>query len=82
MKLYKISQTKYTGYDTYSDAVVAAISPDDARKIHPSAERLVGEELECSQVWCESPEEVTCVYLGMAAAGVERGVICASFHAG
>ena len=35
MKLWKISQQKATGYDTYSDAVVAAQSADDARKMHP-----------------------------------------------
>jgi hypothetical protein len=36
MNLYLISQDRADGYDTYDSAVVAAKSPQDARKIHPS----------------------------------------------
>lgn len=35
MKLWKISQTTNDGYDTYSDAIVAAESAREARLIHP-----------------------------------------------
>jgi hypothetical protein len=37
MNLYLISQDSNDGYDTYDCAVVAATSPEDARKIHPSS---------------------------------------------
>ena len=35
LKLYRISQTVNTGYDTYDSAVVVAESEDAAREIHP-----------------------------------------------
>ena len=34
LKLYRISQTVNTGYDTYDSAVVVAESEDAAREIH------------------------------------------------
>lgn len=37
MNLYLISQDIVGGYDTFDSAVVAAESPDDARKIHPGS---------------------------------------------
>jgi len=37
MNLYLISQRKVTGFDVFDSAIVAATSPDDARKIHPSS---------------------------------------------
>lgn len=36
MKLYRISQTVNSGYDTYDSAVVAAESEEDARHMQPS----------------------------------------------
>lgn len=36
-KLYKISQSINSGYDTYDSAVVCAESEQDARNIHPSS---------------------------------------------
>lgn len=36
MKLFKISQTANTGYDTYDSAVVAADTEDEARQIIPN----------------------------------------------
>jgi hypothetical protein len=38
LNLYKIYQEVNTDYDSYDSAVVAAVSEDDAKKIHPSAE--------------------------------------------
>lgn len=35
MNLYKISQNIHNGYDTFGSAVVAAVSADRARDIHP-----------------------------------------------
>ena len=36
MKLYKLSQSLNTGYDTYDSCVVCAKSKKEARLIHPS----------------------------------------------
>ena len=38
MNLYHISQTACNGYDTFSDAVVAAPTEEIARTIHPRVE--------------------------------------------
>jgi hypothetical protein len=35
MNLYKIAQTINNDYDTYSDAVVVAATPEDAVRVHP-----------------------------------------------
>ena len=40
MKLYKISQTFNSGYDTYDCAIVCAKSEDVARNIIPGGWRL------------------------------------------
>lgn len=88
MKLYRISQTVNTGWDTYSDAVVAAESEDEARKIHPYANEWgeewheADERLWGSGTWAHEPSQVAVEYLGEACAEVKRGVVCASFHAG
>ena len=74
MKLYLISQTENTGYDTYDSAVVAAENAKIAREINP--DRSDG-----SYAWCHS-KDVTARYLGVAKAGTKRGLICASFNAG
>lgn len=78
MKLYKISQTEYNGFDTFDSAVVCALDEKDAGTIHPGGslwgDRYTG--------WCSSPEKVTVKYLGEADASIQRGVVCASFNAG
>jgi len=77
MKLYHISQSRVSGYDTYSDAVVCAQDEDSARNTHPDGQprRMRNSS------WCQ-PEYVEVVYLGRAAKGINPGVICASYHAG
>ena len=81
MKLWLISQTENTGYDTYDSAVVCALTEESARKKHPSGDdtqwRSAGRRL-----WCSRPEKVTVTLLGKAVKGTEPGVICASFNAG
>lgn len=81
MKLYHISQSEVRGLDTYSDAVVCASSEEDAVTIHPG----FGWDTDLwssGREWCKSPDSVTVKYLGEATEGIERGIICASFHAG
>ena len=91
MKLYHISQNINTGWDTYSDAVVAAESAQDAASIHPHSSSKyfegwpVKEEDEAWRVhqdWANDPSEVKVVEIGEANDSIERGVNCASFHAG
>ena len=77
MNLYIISQSTNTGYDTYSDAVVAAESSLTARRINPN-----GEWEEDYSSWADSPDQVTVELIGTAIEGTEEGIILASFHAG
>jgi hypothetical protein len=73
MKLYHISQTTNTGYDTYSDAVVSTETEQEAK------EWPIGGKYHIDS-WAR-PEDVKVEYLGEAAEGV-KGLICESFHAG
>lgn len=84
MNLYYISQKVSQGYDTYSDAVVAAESAEQAQETHPSpyvtkVEDWAGED---GYTWAHKPEQVKVELIGIAAGHVQKGVICASFHAG
>ena len=81
MKLFLISQDENTSYDTYSDAIVAADTEDEARKIHPGGE-YGNWDSPYGNDWCSSPKSVSVKYIGEAADDVESGVICASYHAG
>ena len=78
MKLFHISQNENHEYDTYDSAVVCAQDADDARTISPDSGRWDGS----FGAWCSSPDKVEVKYLGEAAEGIERGVVCASFNAG
>lgn len=81
MKLYHISQSVNNDYDTFSDAVVCAASEEDARNTHPGWGEDPWKE-DRYGTWCKSPDEVTVKYIGEAAEGIEKGIICSSFHAG
>jgi hypothetical protein len=78
MKLWRISQSVNSGWDTYSDAVVAARTEADAKDMNPAG---VLEEQEPYYAWCH-PKHVKVEYLGNAVKATFPGVICASFHAG
>lgn len=80
MNLYLLTQHECSGYDTYDSCVVVARTLEDATKIHPGG----GAEAYqwCSDCWARSPEKVNAEYLGRAAVGAVRGVVCASFNAG
>jgi hypothetical protein len=84
MKLYLISQTEARGYDTYSDAVVAAPDEETAKKMHPNG-YMWGVDWKPSWVmntWAGHPDSVKAELIGEAVDGTKQGVICASFHAG
>lgn len=91
MNLYKLSQTTFTGYDVYDSAVVAAESEEIARIIHPSTLSFLDyPNKEIKYIpngngysnWPDDPEYITVEYLGKAAVGTPRGVICSSYNAG
>lgn len=85
MKLYHISQPEECDYDTFSDAVVCAPDEQAARLTHPGVGELWPPESWIKgrlSTWCDSPDQVIVKYIGEAAAGLEPGVICASFNAG
>jgi len=81
MKLWIIEQSKNAGYDTYSDAVVAAETEEEARVIQPDGQPLRANEDWAYSTWAK-PEFVSVRYIGEAAESISKGVVCASFHAG
>lgn len=82
MKLWLISQNQNNDYDTYSDAVVAAETAEEAAKIHPGGPSGKWSGACRYGTWVDKPSEVEVLYIGDAAPGTKVGVICASFHAG
>ena len=79
MNLYLISQDVISGYNAYDSAVVAAVSEDAARSIHPGEYAWDGKATMYG-TWC-AKEDVTVRLIGTAADNVS-GVVCASFCAG
>lgn len=80
MKLYLLSQTENTGYDKFDSCVVAARNEDEARTVHP-----YGDESDWTcpyPSWASCSANVSVRLIGLSVAGIERGVICASFNAG
>ncbi len=77
MNLYKISQTKNEGYDTFDAAIVCASSEDDAKTINPDG--AWSDKWSC---WCGSLDDVTVELIGLAVEGAERGIVLSSFNAG
>ena len=78
MKLFMISQSANTKYDTYDSAIVAAKSEDEARMIVPGG---------CAwdfpySGWCTGPDQVTVTLIGTAIKGTKEGMILGSFNAG
>jgi hypothetical protein len=93
MNLYLISQNINNDYDTYDSAVVAAFTADEARAIHPAGgktpEFTIIYEDGCKEYhsdeewgsWC-GQDRVRVELIGVAAPGIESGVILASYNAG
>lgn len=83
MKLFLISQSQNSDYDTFDSAVVAAPDEQTARCINPNNGQIIKEwKNKYSDEWCDAPEHVYVKYIGDAAPDTEQGVICASFNAG
>ena len=80
MNIYLLTQTEIGGYDTYDSCVVCAENEEAASKILPSQHSSW--EREPWRMWASRPENVTVKLIGVAADGVEPGVVLASFNAG
>lgn len=81
MKLWKISQGKNNGYDTFDEAVVVAETEYEARRMHPQNGKDIA-TADMLHEWVTDPADVTAEYIGEARGNVEKRVVCASFHAG
>jgi hypothetical protein len=79
-RLYLISQSENTDYDTYDSAVVCAPDEEAARNTHPRSQSPYFDP-EDDDSWC-GYDKVTVKLLGLAYDDVEYGVVCASFNAG
>ena len=79
MNLYLLTQDEETGYDTYDSVVVAALSEEQAKKMHPSGDDAWGYWSGC---WPANPENVEVKLIGKAVKGTVSGVILSSFNAG
>jgi len=73
MKLWKISQTRNDGYDTYDSAIVAAETEDEAGKTSPGSAP--------EYTWTDEAF-VEVKLIGEAIPNTKPGVILASFNAG
>lgn len=84
MNLYLISQSKNVDFDTYSDAVVAAETPEAATLIHPDGTAIpIDQEKNQFSTWVSDPAKVEVQLIGTAVDEIKAGsVICSSYHAG
>jgi hypothetical protein len=84
LKLYLVSQTENSDYDTYDSFVIACEHEDVARNTNPQ-DGCVMTKKDWSYLystWCPSPDHVIVTYLGIADASVKHGIVCSSFNAG
>ena len=79
MNLYLLAGTA-SGYDTYDSCVVAAISEEVARTIHPNDTN--NKWTWTNDDWAASAESVAAKLIGTALVGTAQGSICSSFNAG
>jgi len=85
MNLYLISQDIVASHDTFDSAVVAAVSTNAAKEIHPASIWDGPSPKDWSRpsgCWAFNPSDVKSELIGKARKGTEAGVICASFNAG
>ena len=83
MKLYRLSQTEKSGYDTHDSMIVCAHNEEDARSIHPYGQAYPSEDWSNYwSTWASNPSQVKCEEIGEANDNQERGVILASYNAG
>lgn len=81
MKLYLLTQSASTGYNTFDSILVAAKNEEDAKTIAPNGQRFP-EEYSHVGDWARTTKQVDAELIGIARKGIERGVVIASFNAG
>lgn len=90
MHLYKISQTRNRDWDTYTAAIVAAESAEEAVLIHPNGGGQTYESTleypgplrdNWQDEWA-APCHIQVEYIGEAKDGTQKGVILANYRAG
>lgn len=79
MKLWLVSQSENSDYDSYDSMVVAAETEDAARNTMPSQHESFGRDY---GAWCSGPDKVQVELIGEATSHIKAGVIVASFNAG
>lgn len=79
MKLWYLTQSDESGYDTYDSCIVAANSEVEAKQFHPGG--ATGWKYS-GRSWAKSPDTVDAVVIGTAIKGTKAGVVLASFNAG
>lgn len=94
MKIYLLTQSNNTGYDTYDSCVVVAPSPAVARMMHPRGDRAWNGSVwaytdgsspsmwRSEAGWAFHPDNVTVEEIGVTLADTAPKVVCASFNAG
>ena len=85
--LYLVSRNDCMGYDEYIEFVVCASSEDEARRTHPSGDDTwLDKEEKGSKYngWVKASQidTLTVKLIGFAEPTLEKGVVCASYHAG
>lgn len=82
MNLYLLKQEENKTYDSYDSCVVCAATEEDAKTINPDDSGITFTPTEKFPYWARTFEGVMCKYIGVAAEGMKRGVIVASYNAG
>ena len=78
MKLWLLSQSTKE-FNVYTEALVAAETKEDAKKIHPrSGKFAVGIEKDCE--WPSNPRRIKCQYLGIAKPRTKAGLILSVYR--
>lgn len=81
-KLFLLTQTIHTSYDTYDSCLVCAKTEEDAKRIHPRGETDWREKDSWDTSWANNPSQVRVQTIGYALPTTPDGVIIASFNAG
>lgn len=86
MKLFKISQSVNTGYDTYDSSIVCAKDEVEARKYHPDGRKHADEKGDFVDdgwpSWADRVSQVEVIHIGTASPTCPIGIVLSSFNAG
>lgn len=80
MNLYLVNRSDNVGYDNYDQCVVAAVSEDAARLIHPSGMVFDGNNASGSWVKLKGTHKLRVELIGTT--HLQQGLVLSSFLAG